>query len=98
MRVGTASIVRLLSTIVAAAVWSCAAQAQVPEAVANDSVPVASPATLPVPPGTPVPLTEQDLAAFLDGMLPSSMAIGDIAGVTVSVVKDDAVLLTKAYG
>lgn len=46
----------------------------------------------------PMPLTEQDLAAFLDGMLPSSMAIGDIAGATVSVVKDDAVLLTKAYG
>ena len=98
MHVGTASIVRLLSSVVAAVVWSGAVQAQVPEAIANDSAPVASPASLPVQPGTPVPLTEQDLAAFLDGMLPSSMAIGDIAGVTVSVVKDEALLLTKAYG
>ena len=47
---------------------------------------------------TAVPLTAADAAAFLDGMLPSSMAIGDIAGATVSIVKDDALLLTTAYG
>ncbi len=49
-------------------------------------------------PKAPVPLTAEDAAAFLDGMLPSSMAIGDIAGATVAVVKDDALLLTRAYG
>jgi CubicO group peptidase (beta-lactamase class C family) len=46
----------------------------------------------------PVTLTAEDAAAFLDGMLPSSMAIGDIAGATVAIVKDDALLLTRGYG
>ena len=45
-----------------------------------------------------MPLTAADAAAFLDGMLPSSMAIGDIAGATVAIVKDDALLLTRGYG
>jgi CubicO group peptidase (beta-lactamase class C family) len=49
-------------------------------------------------PKAPVPLTAEDAAAYLDGMLPSSLAIGDIAGVTVAIVKDDALLLTRAYG
>jgi CubicO group peptidase (beta-lactamase class C family) len=45
-----------------------------------------------------VPLTAEDAAAFLDGMLPTSMAMGDIAGATVAIVKDDAVLLVRGYG
>jgi CubicO group peptidase (beta-lactamase class C family) len=46
----------------------------------------------------PPALTEEDLSAYLDGMLPSAMAAGDIAGAVVVVVKDDHVLLAKAYG
>src|SRR5918992_4170317 len=59
-----------------------------------------APADVPQPstPASPVPLTAEDAAAFLDGMLPTSMAIGDIAGATVAIVKDDALLLTRAYG
>jgi CubicO group peptidase (beta-lactamase class C family) len=49
-------------------------------------------------PATPVQLTTEDAAAFLDGMLPASLAMGDIPGATVAIVKDDAVLLTRAYG
>ncbi len=52
----------------------------------------------PAPQKAAMPLTAEDAAAFLDGMLPSSMAIGDIAGATVAIVKDDALLLTRAYG
>ena len=52
----------------------------------------------PAPQRSAVPLTAEDAAAFLDGMLPSSMAIGDVAGATVAIVKDDGVLLTRAYG
>ncbi len=59
---------------------------------------VASAALADAPQPEPVPLTAADAAAFLDGMLPSSMAIGDIAGATVAIVKDDALLLTRAYG
>src|SRR5512138_3117990 len=44
------------------------------------------------------PLTAEDAAAFLDGMLPTSLAMGDIPGATVAIVKDDTVLLTRAYG
>jgi CubicO group peptidase (beta-lactamase class C family) len=44
------------------------------------------------------PLTAEDAAAFLDGMLPTSLAMGDVPGATVAIVKDDAVLLTRAYG
>jgi len=49
-------------------------------------------------PAAPAPLTAEDAAAFLDGMMPTSMAIGDVAGATVAIVKDDALLLTRAYG
>ena len=44
-------------------------------------------------PAAPVQLTAEDAAAFLDGLLPTSMTIGDVAGATVSIVKDDALLL-----
>jgi CubicO group peptidase (beta-lactamase class C family) len=43
-------------------------------------------------------LTAEDASAFLDGMLSPSIAIGDIAGVVVSIVKDDALLVAKGYG
>lgn len=43
-------------------------------------------------------LTEADLAAFLDGMVPVEMARADIAGVGIAVVKDGRVLLTRGYG
>ena len=50
------------------------------------------------PPPQPAPLTAADAAAFLDGMLPTAMAIGDVAGATVAIVKDDTLLLTRGYG
>jgi CubicO group peptidase (beta-lactamase class C family) len=43
-------------------------------------------------------LTAEDASAFLDGMLPTSMAIGDVAGATFAIVKDDELLLNRAYG
>ena len=43
-------------------------------------------------------LTEADVSAFVDGMLPTAMAIGDIAGAVVVVVKDDRVLMARGYG
>ena len=70
-----------LLSVVIAALAASVALADIPEA----------------PQATAVPLTAADAAAFLDGMLHSSLAIGDIAGAVVAVVKDDALLLTKAY-
>lgn len=43
-------------------------------------------------------LTAIDLEAFLDGLLPQQLARENIAGATVSVVKDGKVLFAKGYG
>ena len=43
-------------------------------------------------------LTREDLEAFLDGLMPQQLATNDIAGATISVVKDGKILLTKGYG
>ena len=43
-------------------------------------------------------LTEADLSAFLDGLLPQQIEKADIAGAVVSVVRDGKVLFEKGYG
>ncbi len=48
--------------------------------------------------GGPHELTRADLEAFLDGFVPYALKNGDVAGMTISVVKDGQVLLKKGYG
>jgi CubicO group peptidase (beta-lactamase class C family) len=43
-------------------------------------------------------LTAEDLRAFLDGLIPYAIHRGDIAGATVSVVKDGRLLFANGYG
>jgi CubicO group peptidase (beta-lactamase class C family) len=43
-------------------------------------------------------LTAQDLEAFLDGIVPLQLEREDIAGATISVVKDGKLLFSKGYG
>src|SRR5947199_7258520 len=43
-------------------------------------------------------LTESDLSAFLDGLIPQQIERADIAGAVISVVKDGKVLFEKGYG
>jgi len=43
-------------------------------------------------------LTEADLEAYLDGLIPDSLARTGIAGAVVAVVKDGQVLFEKGYG
>ncbi len=43
-------------------------------------------------------LTAADVEAFLDGLLPLQLKRDDIAGATVSVVKDGKLLFAKGYG
>jgi CubicO group peptidase (beta-lactamase class C family) len=43
-------------------------------------------------------LTAADVEAFLDGVVPLQLAREDIAGATVSVVKDGKILFTRGYG
>lgn len=47
---------------------------------------------------TPPELNRADLEAWLDGLIPYSMARGDIAGGVIAVVKNGEVVLQKGYG
>lgn len=43
-------------------------------------------------------LSREDLGAWLDGYLPYTLQVGDVAGAVVVVVKDGEVLLQKGFG
>ncbi|MBX7174239.1 MAG: beta-lactamase family protein [Pyrinomonadaceae bacterium] len=43
-------------------------------------------------------MTAADVEAFLDGIVPAQIAQNDIAGATISVVKDGKLLFAKGYG
>jgi CubicO group peptidase (beta-lactamase class C family) len=55
------------------------------------------PAAGPAPPGARE-LTAEDLETFLAGIVPLQLARDDIAGATVSVVKDGKLLFARGYG
>ncbi len=44
------------------------------------------------------PLTEADVAAFLDGVMPLQLGREDIAGAVIAVVQDGKILFAKGYG
>ena len=48
-------------------------------------------------PGKPE-MTAADVEAFLDGIVPAQLTQNDIAGATVSIVKDGKLLFAKGYG
>ena len=61
--------------------------------------PAATPTSTETQPPTGTPqLTAADVEAFLDGLLPQQLGRDDIAGATVSVVKDGKLLFAKGYG
>ena len=70
--------------------------------------PAPSPLLSPAPvlqPTAPLPelalaheLTKADLEAFLDALIPAQLQNRDLAGATISVVKDGQILLAKGYG
>jgi CubicO group peptidase (beta-lactamase class C family) len=47
---------------------------------------------------TPVPLTQTDADAWLDGMMPSMLQTYDAAGAVIVIVKDGKVLTQRGYG
>jgi CubicO group peptidase (beta-lactamase class C family) len=61
--------------------------AEAPAAAAAATAPLAQPA-----------LDPKDIAAFLDGLVPLQIEQNDIAGVTISIVKDGQVIFAKGYG
>lgn len=60
--------------------------------------PEPKPENVPAPAITPPEMSQQDVRAFLDGIMPQQLAREDIAGVVISVVKDGKVLFAKGYG
>lgn len=66
--------------------------------------PAATPAAVPPPAAAPagattaIPLTADDVNAWLDGYMPYALHTGDIAGAVVAVVKDGQVLTERGYG
>ena len=73
---------------------AAAVRAQMPQ------VPETPPATdsPAVSPSAARPLTASDVETFLDGFVPLQLQQNDIAGVTISVVKDGQLLFAKGYG
>jgi CubicO group peptidase (beta-lactamase class C family) len=57
----------------------------------------ASPAPAPGESGAP-PMTAEDVAAFLGGLLPAQLGPADVAGAVVVVVKDGKILYGSGYG
>ena len=49
-------------------------------------------------PGARHDMTASDVETFLDGIVPLQLGLSDIAGATVSVVKDGKLLFAKGYG
>jgi CubicO group peptidase (beta-lactamase class C family) len=83
-----------------AAAAAKAAPAAPAPAAAPTAAPTAAPAA-PTPAGTAsaaVPLTAEDVNAWLDGYMPYALHTGDIAGAVVAVVKDGQVLTERGYG
>jgi len=85
-------------TVAVALLFLCAAavRAQGPK----PPVPKPAPKSENVPASTSTPheMTQQDVAAFLDGIMPQQLAREDIAGAVISVVKDGKVIFARGYG
>src|SRR6202789_1611532 len=58
----------------------------------------APPATAPAGATAAVPLTADDLNAWLDGYMPYALHTGDIAGAVVAVVKDGQIVTARGFG
>jgi CubicO group peptidase (beta-lactamase class C family) len=78
-----------------------AAAVATPAAAAAPAAAPAAPAPAPAAPTAEpvaVPLTAQDVNAWLDGYMPYALRTGDIAGAVVVVVKDGQVLTERGFG
>jgi CubicO group peptidase (beta-lactamase class C family) len=94
---------RFLSLVTASAILCMGAafaapQQKSPTDLAATPAPKADAVATAAPAAAPHALDATDLAAWLDGRVPYALKTGDIAGLTLVVVKDGKVLLQKGYG
>src|ERR1700735_2378711 len=90
----TARVATLAASILCLLLSSLWAQGPAPK---NPKIPEPAPKEAASPVSVPA-LTESDLGSFLDGLLPTQIERGNIAGAVVLVVKDGKVLFAKGYG
>ncbi|WP_211326743.1 serine hydrolase domain-containing protein [Micromonospora noduli] len=64
----------------------------------NPAPPIDAPAAPAAASGVGSALTDTDVNAWLDGLLPAALDRTDIAGATVAVVDDGKILTTRGYG
>ncbi|WP_208646460.1 serine hydrolase domain-containing protein [Micromonospora noduli] len=64
----------------------------------NPAPPIDAPAAPAAASGAGSALTDTDVNAWLDGLLPAALDRTDIAGATVAVVDDGKILTTRGYG
>ncbi len=83
----------LLLLIVASLAWG-----QVPTQPKPQTKQAAEPVPAEKTPSGVHEITAQDLETFLDGIVPLQLQGDDIAGATISVVKDGKLLFAKGYG
>lgn len=89
------AILALLVTVVLG--LGTALRAQLPKPAAHPKKTTA-PVKLPEQPAAAPQMTEVDISAFLDGVMPLQLQREDIAGAVVIVVKDGKVVFKKGYG
>jgi CubicO group peptidase (beta-lactamase class C family) len=87
-----------IASLTIALIIALGVMAQVP----NKPAPIPDDKSSP-PPAQPVAktaheMTASDVEAFLDGIVPLQLGKNDIAGATISVVKDGKLLFAKGYG
>ncbi|NOT42795.1 MAG: beta-lactamase family protein [Alphaproteobacteria bacterium] len=85
---------RLPAVVRAAVVFFAASLAGVALGDNKPPAPVAPAAAAPPQPA----LDPKDIEAFLDGLVPLQIETNDIAGATISIVKDGKVVFAKGYG
>jgi CubicO group peptidase (beta-lactamase class C family) len=83
----------IIGLILSAAVWG-----QIPNLPSTPTKKVQEQLTTEKTPSSTHELTAVDVEAFLDGVVPLQLKADDIAGATVSIVKDGKVLFARGYG
>lgn len=95
-----ATAVLTLATLTATAQKKNPPATAAPTAAAATAAPAAEAPAAPTTATTPaaVPLTADDLNAWLDGYMPYALRTGDLAGAVVAVVKDGQILVQRGFG
>src|SRR5215467_8523970 len=96
---GDLIVKKLIPLLISALVLPSLLLGQVPNKPAVTEKPASAvPEPSPTSPSGVHEMTAADVESFLDGLVPLQLKQSDIAGATISVVKDGKVLFAKGYG